>query len=108
MVITFDTHKFIRRLRDAGFAEPQAEAVAGAFREAQGETDTSTKADVDNAVLLLERDIKEAESLLKRDIKETELRLDAKLLEMENRLVKWGIGLALGQFALIAALVKLL
>jgi hypothetical protein len=34
--------------------------------------------------------------------------LDAKIFEMENRLVKWGIGLALGQFAMIAALVKLL
>ena len=34
--------------------------------------------------------------------------LDARLLELENRLVKWGIGLALGQVALIAALVKLL
>jgi hypothetical protein len=33
---------------------------------------------------------------------------DARLLELENRLVKWGIGLALGQIALIAALVKLL
>ncbi len=30
------------------------------------------------------------------------------LLELENRLVKWGIGLALGQVAVIAALVKLL
>jgi len=30
------------------------------------------------------------------------------LMEMENRLIKWGIGLALGQIAIIAALVKLL
>ena len=34
--------------------------------------------------------------------------LDARLYEMENRMVKWGIGLALGQFAMIAALIKLL
>ena len=26
--ITFDTHKFIRKLRDAGFEENQAEAVS--------------------------------------------------------------------------------
>ena len=34
--------------------------------------------------------------------------LDVRLLELENRLIKWGIGLALGQVALIAALIKLL
>ena len=32
--ITFDTHKFIRRLREAGISEEQAEAIAEAFREA--------------------------------------------------------------------------
>lgn len=36
--ITFDTHKFIRRLRSAGFEEAQAEAVAEAFQEAQAES----------------------------------------------------------------------
>lgn len=77
--ITFDTHKFIRRLRAAGFEEAQAEAVAEAFQEAQSES------------LPVTRDY-----------------LDARLFELENRLVKWGIGLALGQFAMIAALVKLL
>lgn len=77
--ITFDTHKFIRRLRDAGFDETQAEAVSGAFAEAQSESPA-----------------------ISRDY------LDSRLLELENRLVKWGIGLALGQFAMIAALIKLL
>ena len=77
--ITFDTHKFIRRLRSAGFEEAQAEAVAEAFQEAQAES------------LPVTRDY-----------------LDARLYELESRLVKWGIGLALGQFAMIAALIKLL
>jgi hypothetical protein len=77
--VTFDTHKFIRKLRDAGFEEKQAEAVADAFQEAQ--TDS----------LPVTRDY-----------------LDSRLFELENRMVKWGIGLALGQAAVIAALVKLL
>jgi hypothetical protein len=76
--ITFDTHKFIRRLRSAGFEEAQAEAVAEAFQEAQAES------------LPVTRDY-----------------LDARLYELENRLVKWGIGLALGQFAMIVVLIKL-
>lgn len=77
--IIFDTHKFIRRLRSAGFEEAQAEAVAEAFQEAQAES------------LPVTRDY-----------------LDTRLYELESRLVKWGIGLALGQFAMIAALIKLL
>lgn len=77
--VTFDTHKFIRKLRDAGFEEQQAEAVSDAFQEAQAES------------LPVTRDF-----------------LDSRLLDLANRLVKWGIGLALGQVAVIAALVKLL
>ena len=77
--IIFDTHKFIRRLRSAGCEEAQAEAVAEAFQEAQAES------------LPVTRDY-----------------LDTRLYELESRLVKWGIGLALGQFAMIAALIKLL
>jgi len=77
--VTFDTHRFIRKLRDAGFEEDKAEAVASAFQEAQADS------------LPVTRDY-----------------LDAKIYEMENRLVKWGVGLALGQFAMIAALVKFL
>ena len=44
--ITFDTHKFVRRLKEAGVPEGQAEAVADAFRDAQGETDLVTKQDL--------------------------------------------------------------
>lgn len=51
--ITFDTHKFIRKLRTAGFEEAQAEAVADAFSDAQGESDLATKRDISD----LRRDI---------------------------------------------------
>jgi hypothetical protein len=46
---TFDTHEFVRRLRDAGMPEGQAEALAEAQRDALAQTlDTqmATKADV--------------------------------------------------------------
>ncbi|MDP2098148.1 MAG: DUF1640 domain-containing protein [Methylobacter sp.] len=84
--ITFDTHKFISTLIEAGFEAKQAEAVSEAFKVAQSDTDVATK----------------------RDLRELELRLDSRFLELENKLVKWGIGLALGQVAVIAALVKIL
>lgn len=34
--------------------------------------------------------------------------LDVRLLGMENRLMKWGIDLALGQITLLTAIIKLL
>jgi len=44
--ITFDTHKFIRRLRESGISEQQAEAIADAFREAHLEAEVATKNDL--------------------------------------------------------------
>lgn len=44
--VTFDTHKFIQRLKSAGLPEAQAEAVADAFKEAHGESDLVTKKDL--------------------------------------------------------------
>ncbi len=43
--VTFDPRKFIRKLRGSGMPDAQAEAVADAFREAQGEADLATKPD---------------------------------------------------------------
>jgi hypothetical protein len=43
---TFDTHKFVRRLKEAGLPEMQAEAIADAFRDAQGEAELATKTDL--------------------------------------------------------------
>jgi cysteine sulfinate desulfinase/cysteine desulfurase-like protein len=44
--VTFDTLKFVRHLRSAGVPESQAEAFAEAMKEAQGEADLATKADL--------------------------------------------------------------
>lgn len=44
--ITFDTLRFVRKLKEAGFEEKQAEAVADAFRGAQAETETATRHDL--------------------------------------------------------------
>ena len=41
--ISFDTHKFIRKLEAAGLSMQQAEAIADAVKEAQGEADLVTK-----------------------------------------------------------------
>jgi hypothetical protein len=44
--ISFDTHKFIRKLEAAGLSMQQAEAIADAVKEAQGEADLVTKKDL--------------------------------------------------------------
>ena len=76
---TFDTHRFIRRLQEAGLPEKQAEAVADAINEAQDGADLATK-----------KDLALSDSMLRKD-----------LAEMKYDLLKWIIGLALAQFALL-------
>ena len=80
--ITFDTHKFVRTLKDAGVPESQAEAISEAFKEAQGEAELATKRDIDD---------------LRRDMRDMEQRLIIKL----GALIALSVGI-------VAALVKLL
>ena len=77
--VTFDTHAFIKKLTEAGFTDEQAEVLSDTVRAAKG---------------------------LAFDLSNHATKTD--LLELENRLVKWGIGIALGQIAVISALIKLL
>lgn len=43
---TFDTHRFVRRLREAGFDEKQAEALTEAVRSAIDESELVTRKDL--------------------------------------------------------------
>jgi hypothetical protein len=43
---TFDTYKFIQRLKEAGIPENQAEAITEGLKQAQGEMDLATKQDL--------------------------------------------------------------
>ena len=80
--ITFDTLKFVTRLKDSGLSESQALAITEAFREAHGEAEMATKA----------------------DIKELELKFEARMSENKAELVRWIVGAGFLQTALIAAL----
>jgi len=44
--ITFDTHKFVRKLQNAGFDEKQAEGLTEAMRAAIDESELVTKKDL--------------------------------------------------------------
>ena len=44
--ITFDTLKFVTRLKESGLSESQAIAITEAFRDAHIEAEVATKADL--------------------------------------------------------------
>jgi hypothetical protein len=81
--ITFDTHKFVRKLEDAGFDRKQAEAVANAFYDAAAD------------VVPVTRDY-------------FDVKLKAEIEAAKADIIKWVAGLLVAQAAVVATLVKLL
>ncbi len=81
--ITFDTLKFTKRLKAAGFTEPQAEAIAESFLQATGEAEVATKHDLERLEAKLVGEL----ALVKGDLT---------LVKGELTLVKWMLGLLLG------------
>lgn len=80
--ITFDTLKFVTKLKESGLSESQAVAITEAFKEAHGEAEVATKS----------------------DIRELELKFEARMSETKAELVRWIVGAGFLQTALIAAL----
>ncbi|HIJ40997.1 MAG TPA: DUF1640 domain-containing protein [Deltaproteobacteria bacterium] len=72
--ITFDTLKFVKQLKAAGFREDQAKALSEAFKESQGTT--------------------VADLATKSDLKALELKFDGEL-----KLLKWMLGFVLAGIA---------
>ncbi|MEO5373123.1 MAG: CCDC90 family protein [Alphaproteobacteria bacterium] len=80
----FDTLKFVHRLRDAGISEPQAEAIAEAFKDASGEAELATKRDIERLESVFKRDIERLESATKRDIERLELATKRDIERLES------------------------
>ena len=64
--ITFDTHQFIRTLKDSGIPENQAEAITKAFKTAQAESRPATEDMLEITKLELKRDIADSKAELTR------------------------------------------
>ena len=64
--ITFDTHQFVRTLKDSGIPESQAEAISTAFKTAQAESIPATETMLEVVKLELKRDIAESKAELTR------------------------------------------
>jgi hypothetical protein len=55
--VTFDTHKFVRKLKDSGFEEKQAESLIEALQAAITESDLVTKKDLQIELAPLKADL---------------------------------------------------
>jgi hypothetical protein len=55
--VTFDTLKFVEKLKSAGLPEEQAQAISEAFRDASGEADLVTKQDLQIELAAVRADI---------------------------------------------------
>ncbi|MGK7344289.1 MAG: hypothetical protein ACNS63_00590 [Candidatus Nitrospinota bacterium M3_3B_026] len=98
MSMVFDTLAYAKELKEAGVPEAQAEVQARAlvrFAEEQ----VATKGDLKNLETALRSDM----GALRGEMKELEHRLRTELRDTENRLIKWMVGLTLGQFAIMIA-----
>jgi hypothetical protein len=80
--LTFDTLKFVERLKAAGVPEAQAKAEAEALAEAlsSGTTELATRRDME---------------LVRQDMREHELRIETRFetIKGELTLIKWMMGL---------------
>ncbi len=100
--IAFDTLKFAKRLKEAGFTEQQAEALASAEAEFI-EQNLATKRDI----LEVKRDIKELEVKLEVKIEQIRSDLARDMKDLEYRMtIKLGAMLvvAVGAMATLAKL----
>jgi DNA-binding transcriptional MerR regulator len=90
--MTIDTLKVAKRLREAGFSEPQAEAVIAAVQEGAAGADLATKADI----AALRSETKADIAALRSELRETELRLEAKIEAIKADILNRVFGLILG------------
>lgn len=85
-IAPFDTYAAVKRLREAGFDEHQAEALIRAVTEAQARADLATRSDLND---------------LRHEIKQD-------LSALESRFIKWMFVQAIGIVGLTVTAVGLL
>ena len=95
----FDSYAYVRRLRDAGMDEQQAAIQAETFM-ALAEDRLATKQDI----VELKRDIAAIDA--KVETTKAELRMEIEVAKTET--IKWMIGLALAQLAMMAGILMTL
>jgi len=93
---TLDTHELVKDLKAAGFTDDQAEAVTRAVKHAQ---------DIDLSDLATKADL--ASITAKLDNFTANYATKAELSDMRADIIKWMFGIAVGQAAMIVAILRL-
>ena len=98
-----DTLKVAKRLREAGFTEPQAEAVTAAVQEATQGAELATKADLAELrtefkaeIVALRTELKAEIADLLGELRQSGLRLEAKIEAVKADILNRVFGLILG------------
>ena len=117
--VTFDTHKFVKTLEEAGVSEPQAEAFSTAVRDSHEAAELATKTDLREYESAIRGDLEKLESglhhemgelrhemgNLRHEIKELETGLRHEMKELDLRrqgemlLLKWMLGILIAGMA---------
>jgi DNA-binding transcriptional MerR regulator len=84
--MAIDTLKVAKRLREAGFTEPQAEAVIAAVQDGTEGADLATKGDLNEARTALKVEIAELRAELKTEIAELRAELKTEIAELRAEL----------------------
>lgn len=105
--VAFDTHEFLKELKDAGFSEQQAEVITKLQKAAVSSTLEQARHDYELDDLATKRDLKEIE--LKIELLRSELKRDIEsvrkeVAENKAELVRWVVGVGLLQITIIAGL----
>jgi len=93
MRVVFDTHEFVKKLKEAGFSEIQAETL----------TDLQ-KITVSNTLEQAKHDYHLDDLATKRDLNEGQLKLQKEIAETKADLVKWVVAVGLLQITIITGL----
>ncbi|CAN5305676.1 hypothetical protein BH10PSE19_BH10PSE19_03860 [soil metagenome] len=102
--IVFDTLAYAKKLEAHGVtveqAEAHAEALADVFETFSAKI--STKPETQDAVGKLSNEI----AILRKDMEVGFAKVDAKISDLKTEMIKWGLGIALAQAALIISVLK--
>jgi hypothetical protein len=94
--VAIDTLKMAKRLREAGFTDPQAEAVVATVQAAAEGADLATKADLDSAVAMLRSELRTEIGAVRSQLREAELRLESKIEAAKSDILNRVFGMILG------------
>jgi hypothetical protein len=103
MQAPLDTLQIVKRLKEAGFGDPQAEALTTVLRDLRETniSDLATKADIGRL------DARLSSFATKTDLDAVRSGLEVKLAEMKVETIRWVFGIAFAQAALILAVLRL-